>query len=67
MYYYNLACADAEEHNLAGARQHLSEAFARSANMNAGEKMPDPKQDDSFTPYRDDKAFWSFLTSLHGK
>jgi hypothetical protein len=29
MYYYNLACADVEEENLAGTRNHLQQAFAR--------------------------------------
>jgi tetratricopeptide (TPR) repeat protein len=64
MYYYNLACADAEDKNLAGARQHLQEAFARKANVISGETMPDPTTDDSFLPYRDIKEFWAFLKSL---
>lgn len=65
LYYYNLACADAEEKNLADARIHLQQAFARKQNMIPGESMPDPKKDDSFLPYRDDKDFWSFLQGLH--
>ena len=64
MYYYNLACADAEDKNLAGAREHLQQAFARKANVISGETMPDPTRDDSFLPYRDNKAFWAFLKSL---
>lgn len=64
LYYYNLACADAEEQNLAGARKHLEAAFARRANVNAGETMPDPTEDDSFKPYRGDKGFWDFLLTL---
>ena len=64
MYYYNLACADAEDKNLAGAKQHLQEAFARKANVISGETMPDPTTDDSFLPYRDNKEFWAFLKSL---
>jgi tetratricopeptide (TPR) repeat protein len=67
LYYYNLACADAEEKDLAGAQKHLREAFDRKANVVPGEKMPDPTTDDSFLPYRDDKAFWSFLESLQAK
>jgi len=63
MYYYNLACTDAEEKNLTGARQHLTEAYARSANVNTGENMPDPTKDDSFLPYRSNKEFWRFLES----
>jgi tetratricopeptide (TPR) repeat protein len=67
LYYYNLACADAEEKNLAGAKKHLQEAFDRKANVIAGEKMPDPSQDDSFLPYRNNKEFWTFVEGLGGK
>lgn len=67
LYYYNLACADADEKNLVGARKHLQDAFDRRANVIAGEKMPDPTKDDSFLPYRGDKGFWSFLESLQAK
>jgi hypothetical protein len=64
MYYYNLACTDAEEKNLSGARSYLQQAFARKANVIAGEAMPDPTKDDSFLPYRDNKEFWTFLETL---
>ncbi len=67
LYYYNLACADAEEKNLADARKHLQQAFDRKANTVPGEKMPDPTQDDSFAPYKDNKEFWSFLEGLSAK
>jgi tetratricopeptide (TPR) repeat protein len=67
LYYYNLACADAEEKNLAGAKKHLQEAFDRKANVIAGEKMPDPSQDDSFLPYRNNKEFWTFVEGLIGR
>jgi tetratricopeptide (TPR) repeat protein len=64
LYYYNLACADAEEKNLSAARKHLEEAFARRANVLPGEEMPDPQKDDSFVPFRNNKEFWQFLSSL---
>jgi tetratricopeptide (TPR) repeat protein len=64
LYYYNLACADAEEKKLADARTHLQQAFARKANVIQGESMPDPTKDDSFLPYRDNKEFWTFLQNL---
>jgi tetratricopeptide (TPR) repeat protein len=67
MYYYNLACADAEEKNLSGARTHLQQAFARKANVISGEAMPDPTKDDSFLPYRSNTDFWAFLEGLHSK
>jgi len=65
MYYYNLACADAQEKKLADARVHLQQAFARKAHTIPGESMPDPSKDDSFLPYRNDKDFWTFVESLH--
>jgi tetratricopeptide (TPR) repeat protein len=64
MYYYNLACADAEEKNLAGARKNLQKAFDRKAHVIPGENMPDPTVDDSFLPYRNDPEFWAFLKGL---
>jgi tetratricopeptide (TPR) repeat protein len=67
MYYYNLACADAEQHDLAGARKHLQEAFDRKANVIHGETMPDPTEDDSFKPYHNDTQFWSFVESLRSR
>jgi len=65
MYYYNLACADAQAKKLADARVHLQQAFARKGNMLQGEVFPDPSKDDSFLPYRNDKDFWEFVESLH--
>lgn len=67
MYYYNLACADAQEKNLADARKQLQLAFDRRANTMPGESMPDPTTDDSFTPYSGDTDFWSFLEGLKAK
>jgi tetratricopeptide (TPR) repeat protein len=66
LYYYNLACADAEEKNLASAKKHLQEAFDRKANVLPGESMPNPTRDDSFLPYRNNKEFWAFVEGLSG-
>lgn len=65
LYYYNLACADAQENKLADARVHLQQAFERKANVIPGENLPDPANDDSFLPYRNNKDFWKFIESLH--
>jgi tetratricopeptide (TPR) repeat protein len=65
LYYYNLACADAQENKLADARTHLQQAFERKGNVIAGEALPDPAKDDSFLPYRNNKDFWKFVESLH--
>jgi hypothetical protein len=64
MYYYNLACADASENKLAEAKIHLQQAFKRKANMNPGESLPDPAQDEAFLPHKNDQEFWSFLERL---
>jgi hypothetical protein len=64
MYYYNLACADAQDKNLPDARLHLKQAFQRKSNMLPGESLPDPSKDDSFLPYRNDKEFWEFVESV---
>jgi hypothetical protein len=64
LYYYNLACADAEENKLADARTHLQQAFARKKDTIPGETLPDPTKDDSFLPHKSDKEFWKFLQSL---
>lgn len=62
--YYNLACADAGERKLSEAKLHLQQAFERKANMNPGETMPVPTEDDSFLPYKDNREFWTFLEGL---
>lgn len=64
LYYYNLACADAEEHKAAAAREHLQKAFDRRANTLPGEKLPDPTKDDSIRKLRKDKSFWTFVETL---
>ncbi len=64
LYYYNLACVDAEERNVAEAQHHLQQAFARRANTIPGESLPDPTKDDSFQKLRKDKSFWLFLQTL---
>jgi tetratricopeptide (TPR) repeat protein len=65
LYYYNLACADAEENKLTDAKVHLQQAFARKDNVIPGESLPDPSKDDSFLRHSNNKEFWDFVTSLH--
>jgi len=67
LYYYNLACADAGENKLTAARTHLQQAFAHRADLIPGEEMPDPTTDDSFTPFRGNREFWTFVEGLNGK
>lgn len=65
LYYYNLACADAEEGNAADAKAHLQLAFAHRANVLPGETMPDPTTDDSFQTLMQDADFARFVQSLN--
>ena len=62
--YHNLACADAGEKKLSEAKLHLQQAFDRRANMNPGETMPVPTEDDSFLPHKGNREFWTFLQGL---
>ncbi len=64
LYYYNLACADAESGNAVEARAHLQQAFDRRANTLPGEHLPDPTRDDSLLKLKKDKDFWSFVQAL---
>jgi tetratricopeptide (TPR) repeat protein len=64
LYYYNLACADAEQGNASAARVHLQQAFDRKANALPGESLPDPTTDDSIRKLKSDPAFWTFAQSL---
>lgn len=64
MYYYNLACADAEEGNAPAARGHLQQAFDRRANTLKGETMPDPSKDDSLLKLKSDKSFWAYVQQV---
>ncbi|HXC97386.1 MAG TPA: hypothetical protein VNU92_16915 [Edaphobacter sp.] len=64
LYYYNLACADAEQGHAADAKLHLQQAFDRKANLIPGEKLPDPTKDDSILKLRKNKEFWAFVEAL---
>lgn len=64
MYYYELACADAEQGDATAARTHLQQAFDRRQNMLPNLPMPDPTQDDSLLKLKDNAEFWSFVQSL---
>jgi hypothetical protein len=64
LYYYNLACADAESGDAAAARTHLQQAYDRRANTLPGEHLPDPTTDDSILKLKHDKSFWTFVQSL---
>ncbi len=64
LYYYNLACADAEAGDATAARKHLQQAYDRRNNTLKGETLPDPTKDDSILKLKNDKDFWNFVQSL---
>jgi tetratricopeptide (TPR) repeat protein len=64
LYYYNLACADAEAGNASAARTHLEQAYARRANTLKGETLPDASKDDSILKLKSNADFWTFVQSL---
>jgi tetratricopeptide (TPR) repeat protein len=64
LYYYNLACADAEEGNADAAREHLQQAFDRRHNTLPREQLPDPSSDDSLAKLKDNAPFWSLVTRI---
>jgi tetratricopeptide (TPR) repeat protein len=57
MFYYNLACALADDGDLEGALHNLRLTVQYRANMLPGEKLPNPLTDSSFKPFRADKRF----------
>ena len=61
--YYNLACADAEEKKLDDASGTYSRRFERKANVNPGERLPQPAADDSILRHRGNRA--SFVEKLN--
>jgi tetratricopeptide (TPR) repeat protein len=64
LYYYDLACADAESGDPAAARFHLQQAFDRRANTLKGETFPDPTNVDSLKKLKGDKDFWNLAESI---
>ncbi|MFZ1085391.1 MAG: tetratricopeptide repeat protein [Terracidiphilus sp.] len=64
LYYYNIACADAEAGDSNSARKHLQQAYDRRNNALKGETLPDPTQDNSILKLKNDKDFWNFVVSL---
>jgi len=64
LYYYNLACADAEAGDPKAARAHLQQAFDRRKHTLEGEPFLDPTEDDSLQKLQRNEAFWSFAQQV---
>lgn len=60
-FYYNKACAYAEQSDLDAAMQNLELAFTNKSFVLNGEKMPNPREDESFLKYLSNPVFQSFL------
>ncbi|HEY4710157.1 MAG TPA: tetratricopeptide repeat protein [Candidatus Acidoferrales bacterium] len=64
MFYYNLGCVAAERNDMDKAMAYLSKAFSLKANSIPGEKMPDPRRDDSFQRFMSNAQFRKLADSL---
>lgn len=66
MFYYNLACAAAEEGNVSDTEMYLKQAYDRRANVIPGETLPDARSDDSFQKLMKQSDFRNFIDLLYG-
>ena len=57
-------CVAAERNDMDKAMTYLSKAFSLKANSNPGEKMPDPRRDDSFQRFMSNAQFRKLADSL---
>jgi tetratricopeptide (TPR) repeat protein len=64
LFYYNLACTYAEMGDATEAGNHLKKAFEYKANVLQGERIPDPRQDDSFKKLMKNKEFRELAETL---
>jgi tetratricopeptide (TPR) repeat protein len=64
LFYYNIACVYGEKDDADNAILFLQKAFANKANVISGEKMPDPRTDDSFARLMKNDRFSKAVTVL---
>ncbi len=64
MYYYNLACAEAESGNLSGTVTNLRAAYRRKSLLDPLEALPDPRQDSSFKRYLNAPDFQELMREI---
>jgi Tfp pilus assembly protein PilF len=65
MFHYNMACTFAEMNDEDNAIAFLKSAFKNKENMIAGEVMPDPSNDSSFTRFMKDEKFLNALKEIN--
>jgi tetratricopeptide (TPR) repeat protein len=66
LFYYNLACAHGDMNDRENALRYLRLAFERKQNTLLGNRMPDPRFDDSFRRFTKDEGFRRELDELAG-
>ncbi len=64
MFWYNLACVYGERNDLDTAAEYLKKAFSYKANVIPGEKIPDPRGDDSFRRFLASPKFQALMKTL---
>jgi hypothetical protein len=64
MFSYNMACVYAERNDVDNTVVYLKSAFSYKDNVIPGEKMPDPKSDDSFQRFLNNPKFQTLVESL---
>jgi tetratricopeptide (TPR) repeat protein len=64
MFYYNLACTYTEMNDVDGAIANLKLAYEHKDNVIAGERLPDPAEDDSFQRFLKNDRFTSALREM---
>jgi len=64
LFHYNLACTYAELNDKGNAMEQLTKTFELKANVIPGEKMPDPRKDDSFAQFMKDPEFRALAERL---
>lgn len=64
MYYYNLACTEAERENLKDTISNLREAFKRKSSLSPLEKLSDPREDNSFKRFLAEPEFQQLMKEI---
>ncbi|MFX1236836.1 MAG: tetratricopeptide repeat protein [Promethearchaeota archaeon] len=64
MFYYNLACTYAEMNDLKNTISNLQMCYKYKDNMFGGEVLPDPRTDDSFERFLNNKKFQKVINKF---
>ena len=61
LFHYNLACVYAESGRLPAALDELEKALQNRETLDPGQALPNPREDTSFKPFREDPRFKQLL------